>query len=134
MPDIFQNKKLLLRSLAAGIITALAITVLLMCLSALLLQFIPGIPYGMIDYIMLVVDAIGVFFGAYVAAAAAKSGGLIIGLLSAFAVFLCMLIAGLCSQETTLTSLTALRAAVMAMAGIIGGIKGVNKKEKIHIK
>lgn len=134
MSEIFSDKKLLIRALCIGVFLSLAITVILMCMLAVILQFISAIPYQWLDYILLVIDAVAVFVGSYAAAAVTRSKGLIVGLFCGAAVFLIMYIAGLCSGMTDLSVLTALRALVMLVAGIFGGIRGVNKKEKIHIK
>ena len=83
---------------------------------------------------MLAVDAISVFFGGYVAARINKQKGLIIGAGVGAIVLVSVLISGLSIPYTTQTLLTLFKIITIPLMSALGGVKGVNKKEKIRIK
>ena len=134
MSDIFQNKRFVLKALSLGVLASLAVIVILMCVTALILGLTASIPVNAMEYIMIGVSGIAVLIGSYIAAACAKSGGLIIGLLCGAIVWLCCLMAGFAFNDDSVSVLTVIRIGVMLMCGAVGGIRGVNKKERIHIR
>ncbi len=117
-----------------GVLAAALITALLMCISAVILNLMPAIPYGITDYLTVAATGIGVYLGAYIASATAKCKGLIIGLLCAFVILLAIIAVGLSSDKSDISALTAIRAGALLLCGAAGGIRGVNRKEHIHIK
>lgn len=126
------NNKLL-KAAALGLILSVVFTGLLSCFFALILNFLSGIPYGIIDYAAVAVEGISVFLGSYIAAAAVKSKGLIVGVLCAAALFILTAAISLGSGTADIGVISVLRAAVLLICGIGGGILGVNKKERIKI-
>ena len=133
MSVYFGDKNRLIKAVAAGFIVSVGSTAILLCLFAFILNMISGIPYGIIDYAVIAVEAIAVFAGAYTAAAIMKSRGLIIGLLSALLIILLNIAFSLGSGAADIGLITAIKTVVLLIAGIVGGIVGVNKKEKIRI-
>lgn len=127
------DNKRFIKGVAIGVLISAALCAVLMCICALILNMISGIPYGVIDYLMIGVQGVSVLIGAYIASAIAKSRGLIAGLLCGAVVFLLSLAFGL-SNGNSVSILTAIRAAVLMILGALGGIKGVNRKEKIRIR
>ena len=117
-----------------GSLTAAGITALLLCLLSAVLSFIDEIPYAVIDYAIIAVQGSAVMIGAYIAAALARSRGLFIGLICGVAILVVSLGIGLCTKDNTVTILTAIRSAVILLCGALGGIKGVNRKEKVRIR
>ena len=126
--------KAIWKPLMIGVLAAVLITALLMCISAVILNLMPAIPYGITDYLTVAAAGIGVYLGAYIASATAKCKGLIIGLLCAFVILLAIIAVGLSSDKSDISALTAIRAGVLLLCGAAGGIRGVNRKEHIHIK
>ncbi len=133
MSGFINSRGIPIKQILIGIATALAVTLLLLCVICAVINFASAIPYSLLPYIMLIADAVGGFFGAYVCAAMSKSRGLILGLICGFAVFVIMFIASLSTGET-IGLITLLRFIVLIVFGALGGIKGVNKKERLHIK
>lgn len=133
MSGFINDKKLPLRSILTGIAAAIAAALALTCLIALMMTMTSAVPYESLPYILLAADAAGVFIGAYIAAAIAKSRGLIIGLICGALMFVIFFFIGLNTGETV-SIITLLRFFVLMFFGALGGIKGVNKKEKIRIK
>lgn len=122
------------KGVVIGMLITCAVTALLTVLTAVILGYVNGIPYGALEYIMTAISGVAVFIGAYIASAIAKSRGLIIGAICAGLSFIILLIIGMSMGDGNLSVLTAIKAAVMLLAGMLGGIRGVNRKEKIHIK
>ena len=133
--SVFQlNKGGVIKPIVFGVLISLAFIFIMTCVICLALLFFPSVPYSAMPYIMLAADAVGCFIGAWFAASRIGSRGLVNGLICSGAVFILMLIAGFISDSGTLTLVTPLKLAVMLLFGALGGIKGVNRKERLHIK
>lgn len=134
MSAIFSDNKRMWKAIIIGVLISLVMCVLLTCLFALVIKFISGVPYGIIDYVMAGIEGLSVLLGAYITSAIAKSRGLINGLACAGIVLIIQIAAGLSTSGSNISILTVIRIVVMLICGIIGGIAGVNRKEKVHIK
>ncbi len=128
------NKSSFIKSIIVGVVTSICSIAILMCITAGVLLISSQIPYEFLEYIMLAIDAVGVFFGGYIASRINKSQGLYLGLINGAIVFVAMIIGGFCSSTETITYITLFKAIVILLSSSLGGIKGVNVKEKIHIK
>ena len=117
-----------------GVLSAVLITAILLCLSAVVLNLTPSVPYWVLDYLTTAVAGIGALIGSYIASATAKSKGLLIGLLCAFITLVIIIAIGLSNGENDVGVMTAIRSSVLLICGAVGGILGVNRKEHIHIK
>ena len=91
-------------------------------------------PVGVIEYCTLAIDAISVFVGGYIAARINKSKGLVVGTCVGAIVLISVLIIGFSISSSTLTLITLLKTVTFLLFSALGGIKGVNVKEKIKIK
>ena len=83
---------------------------------------------------MLVIYAISIFIGSYFASRINKSRGLVLGITLAIVMFVALLISSFSTGNANLGMMTVYKLAVFIIFGILGGIKGVNRKEKIRIK
>ncbi len=129
------NSKTIIKALILGVLSSVAVIAVLMCIASLIFTFSGLLPYEYLQYIMLIVVAIGVYFGGYIAARINKSQGLILGVLNSVIVFIALLICGFCiSEQSTITLTTLLKFITVFVFSALGGIKGVNVKEKIRIK
>ena len=122
------------KSILTGILSSVVITLILTCLFGLILKMTSGVPYGIIDYVMIGIEGVGVLFGAYIAGVIAKGKGLIIGAVCGGLSLLILLGCGMSVIQNDIGILTLIRSAVVLICGIIGGIAGVNRKEKVRIK
>lgn len=134
MNNFGSDRKHFLRSLLIGVIISLAVIIALMCLGGLIFTFGSSLPYEILAYLMLAVEAVGVFAGGYVAAILLKSRGLLIGLACGASVFLILLAAGLCADTGSISIMTLIRFLILPLIGMLSGVIGVNKKERIRIK
>ncbi len=133
--SFFTNDKgRLIKAVAIGVAASALITAVLLCLCAVVLNFLSGLPYGALGYLTAGILAVGVFFGAVIAAAIAKSRGLIVGLSVAALIVLINLAVSLSVKDGELGAITLIRSAAVLVCGALGGIRGVNRKERIRIK
>lgn len=133
MSGFIDSGRIPIKLILLGIIVSIAVTLLLMCCICLIMTFSSVIPYQLLPYVLLIADAGGAFCGAYLCASLNKSKGLILGLVCGFIMFIIFFIAGL-STGGSVSLVTLLRFIVLLVFGALGGIRGVNKKERIRIK
>ena len=122
------------KSLILGVVSSVAMISVLLCVVTVILLVSSLLPYEYLAYIMLAVDAIGALFGGYVAARINKRQGLLLGALNGAILFFALVIAGFCVYSDTLTIITLLKAIIIVLCSAFGGVRGVNTKEKLHIK
>ena len=121
------------KAVVLGAVTSAAVVTALTFVISGILLFMSVIPYDVLPYILLAADAVGAIVGGYTAAAITKERGLITGLMCSGAVYLLMLLAGFIFDGGTLTVISVLKPIVMLISGALGGIKGVNRKERLRI-
>lgn len=132
--SISGERQVWIKSVLIGVSSAVVVIAVLMCLMCVIFLSAASLPYEYLEYLMLAVDMIGVLVGAYIAARISGQNGLIIGLLTSGIILVALMIAGFASGFDSLSMITLLRAVVILGAGAFGGIRGVNRKEKIRIK
>ena len=134
MSSFINDNRRTIKALLLGVGISALVGAVLLCLCALILTFVSSVPYGILDWLTVAVAGIAALVGAYIAGAVAKSRGLINGLVTAAILLLILLAFGLSRKGESVTALTAARAGVMLLCGALGGIKGVNRKDRIRIK
>lgn len=132
--SVSAEPKRILKGCAIGLLVAAVLCGLLSCIFAFVLNMMDGLPYGIIDYVMVGLEGVSVLIGAFIAAAIAKSRGLIVGLLVGAVALLVTFIVGMSLPENDIGVLTLIRAVVLLLCGALGGIRGVNRKERIRIR
>ncbi len=132
--NVTPENRSFIKALILGVVSSVVMISVLMCIVATVLLLSSQLPYEYLEYLMIFVDAVSVFFGGYIAARVNRSQGLIIGLACGAIVLLSIIISGFISGPQTITLITLLKALVIIIFSALGGIKGVNTKEKIHIK
>lgn len=128
------KKGFIIKAIGIGTGVSLAVILILLCVICGVLMMIPGVPFASLPYIVLIADAIGAFIGGWVAASITGEKGMLFGFITGVCAFLCLLLFGLCSGGITLDVIALVRFAVLALCGIFGGIKAVNRREKLHIR
>lgn len=84
-------------------------------------------------YLMLIPLMPGGYFGSFMGARINGAKGLIIGVIIGTVTFVIMLILGFSVYNTNITYMTLLKMLSIILPSALGGIKGVNKKEKFKI-
>lgn len=134
MSEFDRDKGRIAKAVLIGVLSCIVLAVLLTCLFSLMLNMMSGIPYDIIDYVMVAIEGFSVLIGAYIACVIAKSKGLIIGALCGAVSLLIVFAVGMSMSKNNIGLLTIIRSIVMLLCGVIGGIMGVNRKEKVRIK
>lgn len=92
------------------------------------------LPTELTDYITLALLSVGAFSGGIITSRITKSAGLVVGLITGFAIFILITITGLTKSEDSVSLLTLIRLVALFISGGIGGIMGLKRKDRIHIK
>ena len=129
-----QDNKTIIKAIIMGVVSSVCIASIIMCIVATILTFSSLLPYEYLAYIMIFILCISVFFGGYIASRVNKSKGLILGLINGVIIFSAISLSGMFLSENTVSYITLIRFVAITVCSILGGIKGVNKKEKIHIR
>ena len=134
MSEFDRDKGRIAKAVLIGVLSSFVLAVLLTCLFSVMLHMMSGIPYDVIDYVMVAIEGFSVLIGAYIACVIVKSKGLIIGALCGAISLLIVFAVGMSMSKNNIGLLTIIRSIVMLLCGVIGGIMGVNRKEKVRIK
>ena len=125
------NNSKVLKSAVIGSFVGVGLCIVLLILSALALTKSSGIPHLAVSPLVMIIAGVGAFGGGYISAGIAKQNGMLCGIMCGFIMFIILFIAGLVAARTTLTMATVVRFILMLLAGAVGGIVGVNKRQKI---
>ncbi len=121
------------KSVLIGTFVNAAVTLLVSILLALFLNLAGNIFKDIAGYLMLIPLVLGSYTGGFTAARINKSKGLIVALTSSLILLIIMLIIGFSVYNTDITYMILLKTLCLILPGALGGIKGVNKKEKFKV-
>ncbi len=127
------NKRRAIKAVFFGLLFGIVVTIILMCLMSVVMLSVGLFPQNIVDYAMIAVFGIGAFFAGFTATKINKGAGLIIGLISGFAMFLVITVISLMKITEPVSVLTALRLGAALILGALGGILGLKERKKINI-
>lgn len=119
------------RILLVAVLTMSAASILLLLLAALVLAKTGSLYKAFLPVIATVIGCVAVLLGALASAAAAGEKGWIVGLLCAALFAVCIAVPSGLALETAFTAGSAAKLAALFLSGAIGGILGVNRKQKM---
>lgn len=122
-----------IKALIFGVIINIAICLIITLILSIFLVVAGNLFESAAKYIMLIPLMSGGYLGGYTTASINKANGLLFGVLSGIAVILLMLIIGFATGISDITYMILLKVLAVLLPSAIGGIKGVNKKEKLKI-
>ena len=128
------DKKLLLKAVLFGTVCGLLVAVILTCIMSVFVMTCGLLPTELTSYIAVGLLSLGAFSGGIITSRITKSAGLVVGLITGFAIFLLITIMGMINSSDSVTLLTLLRFFAVILSGGAGGIVGLRRKERIHIK
>lgn len=128
------DKKLLIKAVLFGTVCGLLVTVILVCILSAIVMTSGLLPTELTNYITLALLALGAFSGGFITSRITKSAGLVAGLITGFSIFILITITGLTKSDDPVSLLTLIRLIALLVAGGVGGIVGLKRKERIHIK
>ncbi|MGN1130396.1 MAG: TIGR04086 family membrane protein [Ruminococcus sp.] len=123
-----------IRSIVFGVVISSVTIALLLFISTFLFVISGKYPESIIEYITLVFLAVGGFVGGNVGGRIYKSNGIFVGGIIGIIMFLIIILSGLISNFASLSIFTLYKFIILVAISALGGIVGVNKKDKIHIK
>ena len=127
------GKKTMIKSVLIGSLCAVLAQIILLCIVSLVMISTKKLFTGALDYIMTATSALGALIGGFVSAKLNRGAGLIVGLITGFAVYILLTIAALINGNSPLSVLSLIKSAAMLLGGAAGGILGVKEKTKIKI-
>lgn len=127
------DKKLLAKALIIGTLFGLLFSTALTALSTVVIKTSGLLPPMVTNYIMLGVLSVGTMFGGLVSSRITKSKGLIIGAFTGIFTFVLVTVIALTKGTDNITIMTLLRFLTLTIFGSIGGILGVNRRDKLKI-
>lgn len=122
-----------LSSIIIGAVSSVVVIAVLMCILSGILTATSLPPIEYLQYIMLIIIGIAVFLGGYIAARINKSKGLYLGIINGSIIYIALISSGFCMSKA-ISLITILKLIVCVLCSVLGGIKGVNIKDKIRIK
>ena len=128
------DKKLLIKAVLFGTVCGLLVTVILVCILSAIVMTSGLLPTELTNYITLALLALGAFSGGFITSRITKSAGLVVGLITGLAIFILITATGLTRSDDPVSLLTLTRLVALLVAGGVGGIAGLKRKERIHIK
>ena len=129
----FFNKKSI-KAIIFGVVTGIISIIILFLLIGFAVTKLDSYPASIIDYVILGILVIGGLFAGYVTGRIYKSSGILYGAVTGIVLFLIILLAGISSIASGMTFYTLYKLAILVISSALGGILGVNKTDKIHIK
>ena len=122
----------ILKPLIIGILLQIAVTAASVILLAFAMYFLE-MENKYSPVLGSIAIALGSFVGSYYLSAKKGNNGYIYGLSDGFATFLIVSLVGLIINKGNITLNTLFHLVITVLAGVIGGICGVNRKDKKYI-
>ena len=121
----------ILRSVLIGVLVGIVVCIVLILILSFVLVKSGQLPTNTVYILLQIIGALSAFLGGYTAVRIYKSMGLLIGISTAFIMFLIVFIVGLSTSVESVSVLSLTKLVAMLCAGAVGGILSVNKKKRI---
>lgn len=124
-----KNIKSFMKSIIIGAVVGTIIAAITFLLSAFIFSKLP-VPLSIIPYVSIFCVALGSLMGGYFAGKVNGEKGILVGLIVSAVFVIIILIISLCTKDMSqmFDMYTTIKLVGIMLAGIIGGIIGVNKK------
>lgn len=119
--------KAILLSVGVMVITSAVLLVLL----ALIFGKVKALPRGIIPIITTVIGCLSVFLGGLISAAYVREKGLIFGIISGLIFSFCIALVSVLLLQNDFSIASIGKFAAILLSGSIGGILGVNRKDRV---
>lgn len=128
------DKRLLAKAVLFSSVCGILVLVILMCLLAAVMMSSGVISADILDYCTVGMVGVATLMSGIISSRITGSAGLVVGSLTGLFIFLVITSVALIFNGEPVSIITLLKLMAAVFAGGIGGIIGVNKKEKIKIK
>lgn len=122
-------KKIRAVLISAGVMTV--VSLLLLALISLAVAKSGSLPRGILPIITTAAACIAVFLGGFFSSLSAREKGILFGILSGLLFALCAALVSVFLYQNDFTIGSAGKLAALLISGSIGGILGVNRKNKV---
>ena len=120
------------KSVIIGAVCGMCVCALLLCAASGVIVKAGTLPSDYLPIITIVIGALGAFSGGYISVAILRKRGLLTGALAGGLMFLSVLITSLVSGSRDDVTGTLIKCGVYVLAGSIGGVTRVNKRQKVR--
>ena len=117
-----------IRIIGLGAVAGGGCTVLLLLLMTEVFVLLRQIPQDALFALTVILAGIGAFCGGWIAGRISGSAGFLYGICCGGLMFVLLLVCGICFFGKEIGTLSFLRLGVMLLAGMTGGIVGVNRR------
>lgn len=124
------NKSTVIKAILLGTVIGVLLFFILIALFSFIFLKAGSLPYDFVTIITLIIGSIGAFFSGYFSVKILKEKGLIYGCITGFILFFVIYIIGSIAFQEVASIKTLLRCLVMVLAGSIGGVIVVNKRNR----
>ena len=119
------------KAILLSVVVMAVVSALLLMLIALIFGKMKVLPKGIPPILTTAVGCLGVFLGSFAASAYAKEKGLLLGLISGTILAFCTALISVLVFQNDFNIASAGKVAAILLSGSIGGILGVNRKDKV---
>lgn len=119
------------KALLLSAIIIAAVSAILLALTALILGKMKTLPRGITPILTTVIGCLAVFLGSFLASAYAKEKGLLLGLISGGIFAFCIALVSVLLFQNDFNLASAGKLIAILLSGSIGGILGVNRKDRV---
>lgn len=120
------------RSVVIGAIIGTLLCSIMIVITAFIVLKTGKLPTNAVYIVLQFIGALSAFIGSYISVRLYKSMGLLIGLATAFVMFVIVFVAGFATTTGGVSVMSLTRLVAMLCAGATGGILSVNKKKKVN--
>lgn len=125
------NKFKYIKGLVIGLIVGELSLIILLSLTAIIMSNTGILNNTVLNVLLTIICSICAFVTGFICSKISPIKGLINGLSSGFAFFLIIFSVGMINVDSNISIFTFLKFLVSVIFGILGGIIGINKKEKL---
>lgn len=127
-----ENQQLkVFRAVLIGMLVGLVLCSIMIVVLSLVLVKTGQMPTNAVFVALQAISAVSAFLGSYISVCICKSRGLMVGLLTALAMFAVIFMVGLSMSVEPVSMLSLTKLIAMLCAGAIGGVVSVNKKQRV---
>lgn len=127
-----ENQRLkVFRAVLIGMLVGLVLCSIMIVVLSLVLVKIGQMPTNSVFVALQAISAVSAFLGSCISVRICKSRGLMVGLLTALAMFAVIFMVGLSMSVEPVSMLSLTKLIAMLCAGAIGGVVSVNKKQRV---
>ena len=120
----------IIKAVLVGDIVGVLVCALLLFITSFLFVQTKNMPNAVIEPLTIGIAGIGAFCAGYISARVLKNKGMFLGMSAGFILFAVLFISGLIIAREALTMVTVIKLLLLLLMGAVGGIIGVNKRNR----